>query len=111
MRIPVRDEFGRQVGSTEDGVFYTSRLRYKHFYRNFESYGISVYVLEKVRERGVLHVCIQEYREGGPRYLYSSLDDWFASGLDYTDPTHNRDQQKHIPVSKMRDELGDAIRE
>lgn len=83
-----------------DGIYETVRDTREHFFRKFQSYGISKWMLSDAKSLGCVYIDIEE-RGVRVRVLRSPIEKWFSfAAHEYTDPTTG-DLQLHLPVREM----------
>ena len=83
-----------------DGVYETVRDTQRHFYRKFQGYGVSLWILNDLKEQGCVYVRIEERGAYARiRFFKSPLDKWLGFAAVATN--NGGDDQKILPVREM----------
>lgn len=85
---------GKIIGFVRDGIYTTNRIKDKHFFRMLNGYGVSISVIEKLKELGVKKIIFQE-----PLCKYEiSISDFILKSKAWTDK--GRDEQLIIDINE-----------
>ena len=87
---------GKIVGWIEGNEYHTDR-RPEHFMRKFRSFGISMSVIEYLKNRGVNVIVIHYHGKKGDKTYYASLEQ-YENGITWFD---GDDEQKHVSIDDM----------
>lgn len=69
------------VGSIKNNIYKKTVTRSKHLFRKFNGYGISLCVLDELKEKGITHIQITE--KDTKQIFTCSLADYFQFGNKY----------------------------